>query len=69
MTWAVTMHLTILVDIAEHRLFEPGLLPAYGCVIVAIMLPFPVAELSYRVLEVPLLRLRPRQGQLLTVPI
>jgi len=63
------MHLTILVDIAEHRLFEPGLLPAYGCVIVAIMLPFPVAELSYRVLEVPLLRLRPRQGQLLTVPI
>jgi peptidoglycan/LPS O-acetylase OafA/YrhL len=63
------MYLTIQVDIAGNRLFEPGLLPAYGCVIVAVLLPFPLAELSYRLLEVPLLRLCPRQGRLPAIPI
>jgi peptidoglycan/LPS O-acetylase OafA/YrhL len=31
--------------------------------VVAILPPFPLAELSYRLLEAPMLRLRPRQGQ------
>jgi peptidoglycan/LPS O-acetylase OafA/YrhL len=57
------MHMTILVDVAENRLFEPGVLPASVCVVVAILPPFPLAELSYRLLEAPMLRLRPRQGQ------
>lgn len=52
------MHLTILVDLAEQRLFEPMALPASACVAVAILLPFPMAELSYRLIEAPLLRRR-----------
>ena len=55
------MHLTILVDIVEQQLLEPGLLPMPVCAILAIALPFPLAELSYRFLEAPLLRLRPHQ--------
>lgn len=54
-------HLTILVDVAETRLFEPGLLSPFGCALLAIVLPFALAELSYRYLEAPLLRRRPPQ--------
>lgn len=56
------MHLTLLVDIAERQLFEPGLVSPVVCVIVAVALPFPLAELSFRFLEAPLLRRRPNQG-------
>lgn len=62
------MHLTILVDVVEKLLFQTGLLPAVACVAVAIVLPFPLAELSYRFLEAPILRLRPRQGGQVIVP-
>ena len=43
--------------------FMPNLLPASICVILAIVLPFPLAALSYRFLEAPLLRRRPAQDQ------
>ncbi len=56
------IHLTILVDLAERQWVEPGLLPPLAAALIAIVLPFPLAELSYRLLEAPLLRLRPRQG-------
>ena len=57
------IHLTILVDVAEDRLFETGLMPAFACAILAIALPFPLAEISYRFLEEPLLRCRPSQDR------
>jgi peptidoglycan/LPS O-acetylase OafA/YrhL len=57
------MHLTILADVVETQLLEPGMLSAPVCVAVAMVLPFPLAELSYRFLEAPLLRHRPRQGE------
>ena len=56
------IHLTILVDLVETGLWEPGLWPAPLCALLAVGLPFPLAELSYRFVETPLLRLRPRQG-------
>ena len=59
------VHLTILSDVAEHLLWEFGLLPAPACVVVAVAGPFLVAEISYRYLEVPLLRRRPRQAPLM----
>jgi peptidoglycan/LPS O-acetylase OafA/YrhL len=57
------IHLTILVDIAETRLFEPGLMSALGCAVIAVTVPLVLAELSYRFLEEPVLRLRPRQNR------
>lgn len=57
------IHLTILVDVAENRLFENGLMPVLACAILAIVLPFPLAELSYRFLEGPILRCRPDQDR------
>lgn len=54
------MHLTVLADVAERWLFEPGLVSPFGCALVAIIVPFPLAELSYRFLEGPVLRRRPR---------
>jgi peptidoglycan/LPS O-acetylase OafA/YrhL len=57
------IHLTILVDLAERQWVEPGLLPPLAAALIAIVLPFPLAELSYRLLEAPLLRLRPRQSR------
>ena len=56
------MHLTILLDIGEVRLWETGLLPALPCALLVVILPFPLADLSWRFLEEPLLRRRPRQG-------
>jgi peptidoglycan/LPS O-acetylase OafA/YrhL len=56
------MHLTILVDIAEHQWVEPGLVSPLSAALVAVVLPFPLAELSYRLLEAPLQRLRPHQN-------
>jgi peptidoglycan/LPS O-acetylase OafA/YrhL len=58
------MHLTILVDVVEVRVLEAGWMPAAGCVVLAVVAPFPLAALSYRWLEAPLLRLRPGQGGL-----
>ncbi len=55
------MHLTILADVVEQLLLEPGLLPAPACVALAVLLPLPLAELSYRLLEEPILRMRPAQ--------
>ena len=64
------MHLTILSDVAETRLFETGLLSAAGCVVVAVVTPFLLADLSYRWFETPILRWRPIQpaGRLTRVP-
>jgi peptidoglycan/LPS O-acetylase OafA/YrhL len=45
------MHLTILVDVAERQWVEPGLLPPLAAALVAVVLPFPLAEISYRLLE------------------
>jgi peptidoglycan/LPS O-acetylase OafA/YrhL len=56
------MHLTILVDVVERYLVEPGLLPPLAAAIIAVIVPFPLADLSYRCLEAPMLRLRPRQA-------
>ena len=55
------IHLTILVDIAERLFVEPGLMSPWVAAAIAIVAPFPLAELSYRFLEMPLLRLRPDQ--------
>ena len=55
------IHMTILVDIAEVQLFQAGRLPALACAILAITLPFLLADVSYRFLESPILRRRPRQ--------
>ena len=54
------VHLTVLVDIVEVRLFEPGLMSLPLSMILAIVLPFGLAELSWRFVETPMLRLRPR---------
>jgi peptidoglycan/LPS O-acetylase OafA/YrhL len=59
------IHLTILFDVAEVRLFEPGLVSAAGCAVIAIVVPFLLAEVSYRFLESPLLRLRPTHDRVL----
>ncbi len=55
------VHLTVLVDVAEQMLWEKGGLAAVLCALLAIVLPFLLAELSYRFLEAPILRLRPHQ--------
>ncbi len=56
------IHLTILVDVVEKQLVEPGVLPAFIGVGIAVVVPFGLAELSYRLLEGPMLRLRPQQS-------
>ena len=58
------MHLTILVDLVERQAFEPERLSPAACAALAILLPFPLAELSYRFLEMPILRRRPPQRRL-----
>ena len=55
------VHLTMLGDVAEKRLFEPGLLPPLACVAVAIISPFLLADISYRWIEAPILRWRPER--------
>ncbi len=55
------IHLTILVDFVQGQLWGTGRLSAPASAVVAIVLPFGLAELSYRCLERPILRLRPRQ--------
>lgn len=49
-------HLTIVYDVIEVRLWEAHLLPAWVCVALALVLPFVVADLTYRLIERPLLR-------------
>ena len=56
------MHLTILSDVVEPYMLTPGLLPPLICAMLAMALPFPLAALSYRFLEAPLLRRRPAQS-------
>jgi hypothetical protein len=56
------MHLTLLKDVVERMLLEPGLLPPAACAVLAVLLPLPLAELSFRLLEGPMMRLRPAQG-------
>lgn len=56
------IHLTILYDVVELRLWTPGLVPAAVCAVLAMTLPLGLAELSFRYLEAPLLRIRPRQA-------
>lgn len=58
------MHLTILVDLVERQVLGLGQLSPVGCAELAILLPFPLAELSYRFLEMPILRRRPPQRRL-----
>lgn len=55
-------HLTVLYDVAEVSLFEPGRLSALGCIAVALVTPFLLAELSFRLIERPAMRLRPEQA-------
>jgi peptidoglycan/LPS O-acetylase OafA/YrhL len=55
------VHLTILVHVVQARLWEPGILSSPVAAVLAIGSPFLLAELSYRCLERPILRLRPRQ--------
>jgi peptidoglycan/LPS O-acetylase OafA/YrhL len=66
------IHLTILSDVAENGLFETGLLSAPGCVAIAVVTPFLLADVSYRWFETPILRWRPshrpRQGASTTRP-
>jgi peptidoglycan/LPS O-acetylase OafA/YrhL len=56
-------HLTILVDVVERLLVLPNVLPASAGVVLAIVVPFPLAALSYHYLETPLLRRRPAQDR------
>jgi peptidoglycan/LPS O-acetylase OafA/YrhL len=55
------VHLTILVDFAQGQLWATGRLSATAAAAVAIVLPFVLAEVSYRCLEGPILRRRPHQ--------
>ena len=55
------VHVTVLADIAGKPLAETGLLPLPLCIALAIALPGCLAELSWRFLETPIPRLRPRQ--------
>lgn len=55
------IHLTIVYDVCEIRLVEPGVLPPAICAAIAILVPFGLAELSQHLLERPMMRLRPPQ--------
>jgi peptidoglycan/LPS O-acetylase OafA/YrhL len=55
------IHMNILVDLVQARLWGTGILSAPVAAAVAVVLPFGLAELSYRCLEAPILRHRPRQ--------
>jgi peptidoglycan/LPS O-acetylase OafA/YrhL len=55
------VHLTILIDIVQIRLWVSGRVSTLTAAVLAIILPFVVAELSYRFLESPILRRRPSQ--------
>ncbi|MBC7636292.1 MAG: acyltransferase, partial [Acetobacteraceae bacterium] len=56
------IHLTILADVVEINFWQTGLLPVPACIAVAMLLPCLLAELSYRLLERPLLRLHEASG-------
>ena len=56
------IHLTIVADIVEVRIWTPALLPATFCVILAVLSPFLLAEAFYWLLEMPLMRRRPHQA-------
>jgi peptidoglycan/LPS O-acetylase OafA/YrhL len=56
------MHATILVEFVQADLLGPGRLSAPAAVVAAVVLPFLLAELSYRCFEGPILRRRPPQG-------
>ncbi len=62
------VHLTILVDVVEAQFWETGMLSTAQSVTLAVIAPFPLAALSWRVLEAPMLRLRPSQAQDPTYP-
>lgn len=55
------IHLTILVDVVESGLWQTAILPMPACIALAILLPGLLAELSYRCLEQPILRMQPAQ--------
>ena len=57
------VHLTVLTDIVERGLWEPGWLGTPACIALAILGPAVLAELSWRLLEQPVLRLRPAQAR------
>jgi peptidoglycan/LPS O-acetylase OafA/YrhL len=57
------VHLTILVDFAQGQLWGAGRLSAPAAAVVAVLLPFVIATLSYRYFEGPILRRRPRQEE------
>lgn len=50
------IHLTLVFDVIEVRLWETNILPTAVCVVLAIAGPFLLADLSYRLLERPLLQ-------------
>ena len=56
------IHLTILVDLGERLWVDRGVMSPWAAAIICIVIPFPLAELSYRFVETPLLRLRPQQS-------
>lgn len=55
------IHLTILVDVAEEGMLTHGLLSGLSCMLLAVVVPFVLAELSWRFLEAPMLLVRPDQ--------
>ena len=55
------VHLTVLTDMVERGLWEPGWLSTPACIALAVVGPAVLAELSWRLLEQPILHLRPGQ--------
>jgi len=62
------IHLTLVWDIVEVRLWEPHILPMPVCIMLAVIGPFVLADLSYRLLERPLLRHGRRQAFRMDLP-
>jgi peptidoglycan/LPS O-acetylase OafA/YrhL len=56
------MHETIMVDVVQAQLWGPGRLSAYPAMAVAVVLPFTLSWLSFRLFESPILALRPAQS-------
>lgn len=55
------VHMTILVDIVQNRLWGPKLISTSAAVVLAIVVPFLISYISYRFFEAPILALRPKQ--------